>query len=631
MEDPRTVNLRDRALVGGLVVALALVAVLVVAAPEVAPSPVSTAGPTTSPGASDGFAAPAPLATYHEGIVGRWASVTPATARTNADRELVALIFSGLVRLGGGGEVLPDLAESWTVDKTGSKYTFTIRPDAVWHDGVPVTSADVAFTFKTLQDPEYAGPMSTSWNEVKVVLLDDRRVRFELATPLGGFLTAMTQPLLPEHLLRDVAPADLATSGFARMPVGSGPFRLISLDSLTADLERVGVGEGGGASPSASAAGGSAEPSASAGAMPSGTGEPPSPAAPASASASALAPATASADASATPSTSTSPSAAPVAGRPIDAIQMHFYDDAASLSTAYRAGRLDSAVGLTPSQAGALAALPGSRLESYPTSTLTALLMNQRGQSVFRNASVRTALAMLVDRDALVKGVLLGQGMRADGLVPPGSWAFDPKATGKTPYDRTKAAALLKALGWRKLSSGWVASGRTKALQLSLIAPSRETNPITFATASRIAKGLNAFGLKVKLEGLTPAAFAQRLQAGTYSLAVGDMNLGLDPDLYPLLASTQATTSGSNISGVQSLVLDRLLSAARKPGSIAARRKAYAALEQFLAKVDIVVPVYYRNEPIVLSDAVSGPSVRQIAGAGDRFWDVLTWRLADGR
>lgn len=309
---------------------------------------------------------------------------------------------------------------------------------------------------------------------------------------------------------------------------------------------------------------------------------------------------------------------------------MHFFDDAASLSTAYRAGRLDSAVGLTPSQAGALAALPGSRLESYPTSTLTAMLMNQRGQSVFRNQAVRTALTMLVDRDSLVKGVLLGQGTRADGLVPPGSWAFDPKATGKTPYDRTKAAALLKGLGWRKLSSGWAASGRSKALQLSLIAPSRETNPITFATASRIAKGLNAFGLKVKLEGLTPAAFAQRLQAGTYSLAVGDMNLGLDPDLYPLLASTQTTTSGSNISGVQSLVLDRLLAAARKPGSIAARKKAYAALEQFLAKVDIVVPVYYRNEPVVLSDSVSGPSVRQIAGAGDRFWDVLTWRLAGG-
>jgi ABC-type transport system substrate-binding protein len=259
------------------------------------------------------------------------------------------------------------------------------------------------------------------------------------------------------------------------------------------------------------------------------------------------------------------------------------------------------------------------------------MLMNQRGRSVFRTESVRTALTMLVDRDALVKGVLLGQGSRADGLVPPGSWAFDPKATGRILYDRTKAAVLLKAQGWRKLSGGWAAPGRSTPLVLSLIAPSRETNPITFATASRIAKGLNAFGLKVKLEGLKPAEFARRLQAGTYSLAVADMNLGLDPDLYPLLASTQTTTSGSNISGVQSLVLDRLLGAARKPGSVAARRKAYAALEKFLAQVDIVVPVYYRNEPIVLSSAVSGPSVRQISGAGDRFWDVLTWRLADGR
>ena len=79
-------------------------------------------------------------------MVGRPSSITPFTARTQVDRDLVALLFRGLVRLGPGTSVLPDLAERWTVDEKGARWTFHLREDACWHDGTPVTSADVVFT-----------------------------------------------------------------------------------------------------------------------------------------------------------------------------------------------------------------------------------------------------------------------------------------------------------------------------------------------------------------------------------------------------------------------------------------------------------------------------------------------------
>ena len=603
---------RDLAIVGALVAAFALVAVLI-ALPRAAPAPsgvVDGGGATASPApAATATAAPSG-AMYREGILGGWTSITPLTARSNADRELVALVFSGLVRHGSAGQVLPDVASSWTVDSTGAHYTFRIRPDATWQDGVPVTAADVAFTFKTLQDPEYSGPQATSWREVTVVVLDDHTVRFDLATPLGGFLVSATQPLLPEHLLRGIGPADLAGSDFSRRPIGSGPFRLVSLDRLTAELEL--------AVPSAAAR--STVPSAGGSAT---TGDSSSP--PTEASATTGDSPSASANASA----GTAPPAA--VGAPVARLQIQFFADAAALSVAYRAGRLDAVVGLTPAPAAALAALPGSRLLAYPSTTLTAVLMNQRGRSVFRTEAVRAALTMVVDRDQLVSGILLGQGVRADGLIPPGSWAFDARATKAIAHDTKAAAALLAKAGWHKLAGGWAAPGRSTALQVSMIAPDRDTNALTFAAASRVAKAWQAFGFKVRLEGLAPTAFAQRLQAGSYSLAAVDMNLGLDPDVYPLLASTQATTTGSNVSGVQSLVLDGLLEAARKPGSTAARKKAYAALEAFLSKVNVVIPLYFRDEPVVLAEAVQGPVVRQLGDPGDRFWDVLTWRLAGGQ
>jgi peptide/nickel transport system substrate-binding protein len=571
-------NRRDRAAVVALLSALAIIVALV-ALPSFE-SPGSIATPSPSPSGP-------PVVAYREGVVGRSSSITPLTARGPADRELVALIFSGLVRLGPSGDVLPDLAESWDVDKTGARYTFRLRPDAVWQDGEPVTASDVAFTIKMLQDPGYTGPEATSWREVSVAVLDDRTVQFDLASPLGGFLQAATQPLLPEHLLRDVAAANLADSPFSRAPVGSGPFELVAVDGLHAELVP--------ASPRLTIA----DPSPTTGVDSLATAPPPQP-----------------------------------PGRPtpyLDAVDIQFFNDATGLAAAYRAGRLDAAVGLPPTSASALAGVDGSRLLRYPSTTLTAVYMNQRGKSAFRDVRVRRALSALIDRDGLVETVLAGQGSRADSLIPSSSWAFDPKASKPVAFDRKAATTFLKKAGWRKLSSGWAAPGRTKPLVLKMIAPDQMSNAVTYDAARKIAKAWSSFGFKVDLEGLPPAEFAKRLQAGTFSLAVADVNVGLDPDLYPLLASTQATTSGLNISGVQSLVLDDKLKAARKPGSPAARTKAYSALQTFLTQVQVVLPLYFRDEPVVLSDTVVGPAVRQLGDVGDRFWDVLTWRLASDR
>ena len=107
--------------------------------------------------------------------------------------------------------------------------------------------------------------------------------------------------------------------------------------------------------------------------------------------------------------------------------------------------------------------------------------------------------------------------------------------------------------------------------------------------------------------------------------------VGLDPDLYPLLASSQTVTGGSNVIGLQDPGLDTLLAAARGPGSDAARLAAYAALQKQLAKGEYLLPLAFADESIVVRDTVVGPSARQVGDPADRFWDVLTWRLAAGR
>ena len=65
-------------------------------------------------------------------------------------------------------------------------------------------------------------------------------------------------------------------------------------------------------------------------------------------------------------------------------------------------------------------------------------------------------------------------------------------------------------------------------------------------------------------------------------------------------------------------------------GRDAGRAPAYAALQSRLEERAYILPLAFRDEYVVFRDTVSGPESRPVGSPGDRYWDVLTWRLADG-
>ena len=580
-------NRVDRLVIGALTLLLAVFAGLV-GLPGVVPG--GGAAGSAAPSASN----PPLVASrpYREGIVGHATSVSPLTARSQADRDLVALVFSGLVRNGPDGTIVPDLARSWTVDSTGAIWTFELRPDARWQDGEPVTSADVAFTIRTLQDPSYSGPSAGSWQDVTVRTAGDRTVVFTLSTPLGGFLQAATQPIAPAHLLSGIPVDQLAADSFGQRPIGSGPFALVSLEATSAQLLPV------------TALATAASPVGFASARPT--------------------------DSLATPGPTTRPDgpSSYLAG-----IEFRFYDDPDALAAAYRQGDLDAASGLPPAVVGQLASATGSRILRYPGSTLTAVLFNLRPTThVFLDAGVRTALLEAIDRPALIKDAFAMAASAAPGLIPSSSVLFDPAAAAAVPYDVGAAQKALKAAGWTKVDNAWRRPDFKKAFTFDLLSPDAASNPAAYAAAEAVARDWKRIGLQVTHVALPPAEFVtDRLAKGAFTVAVADVTLGLDPDLYPLLASSQTLTGGSNVIGLQDPALDKLLVEARKPGSTAARAAAYSKLQIQLGKGRYVLPLAFADESVVVRDTVVGPVPRQIADPSDRFWDVLTWRLAADR
>jgi peptide/nickel transport system substrate-binding protein len=576
-------NRTDRAVIAGLVLVLAFSAI-VIGGPSLAPP----AG--TQPSDAPTEAPPAP---YREAVLGRPVSVSPLGARSQVDRDLVALVFEGLVKLDADGHPVPALAQSWSSDAKGATWTFVLRPDARWQDDEPVTADDVVFTVDTLRNPDYHGPGAGSWLGITATAVDAQTVRFVLDDPFAGFLELTAQPIAPKHLLGDTSPADMASDPFGTQPVGSGPYTVLELDRDHAILQP--------------APAFTAPDVDEMGATPSPPNDP-----------------------LATSQPTPRPSIAPAG---LARLEFRFFDTAAALTAAYQAGAVDAASGLAPVDAAALGTDPGTRLIRDPSTNLVAVLLNLRpSHPEFRDPKVRFALLQALDRAAILQAAFAGQASRADTFLPPASWGFDAKASPELKQNARAATRALSVAGWIRAKDGWRAPEAKSATVLEILVPNRTANPALYAVGAQVAADWKAIGIVTKIVEVDPAILAaDHLRTGGFAAAVVDIALGHDPDLYPLLASSQTQTGGANVMGLQDPLLDGLLEAARKPATDVVRKAALVALQTRLTGGTYALPIAWPDTVFAVRQKVIGPSVRTVSDGSERFWDVLTWRLAGDR
>jgi peptide/nickel transport system substrate-binding protein len=164
-----------------------------------------------------------------EGEVGNPQFINPLLAISDADNDLSALTYAGLMGLSGTGTFVPVLAQSYTISPDGKTYTFVLRKDAKFSDGTPVTAADVVFTVQEAQDPSLKSPEYADWSGVSAVAVDPQTVRFTLAKPYAPFLGLTTLGILPSHLWENISEAQFPFSNLETMPVGAGPFKITSI------------------------------------------------------------------------------------------------------------------------------------------------------------------------------------------------------------------------------------------------------------------------------------------------------------------------------------------------------------------------------------------------------------------
>jgi len=151
--------------------------------------------------------------------------LNPILSTDTASSAVEGAIFTGLVKVNEKLEMVPDLAERWEVSKDGKIWTFYLRKNVKWHDGIIFTAEDVKFTFDSILNPKVNSVRRSDYiidgKPIQFKVLNKYTVQAILPKPFAPFLIHAGMNIIPKHLLEG---KDINTAEFNRKPVGTGPF-----------------------------------------------------------------------------------------------------------------------------------------------------------------------------------------------------------------------------------------------------------------------------------------------------------------------------------------------------------------------------------------------------------------------
>jgi peptide/nickel transport system substrate-binding protein len=279
----------------------------------------------------------------------------------------------------------PELAKSYDWSPDHKVLTFHLRDDVVWSDGVPVTAADVRWTWQAQRDPDVAWELADSKHWIDdVEAVDPHTVRFHFSRVYAKqLLDANEGPIFPKHAWETLPFAQWRKNNdwFRRHLVVDGPFTIASwqpqqqivLQRNDKYYEK---------------------------------------------------------------------------GLPyLDRVVMRQIRDQASGLTQLLSGELDFLPQIGPTDAPRVQASPRLELITYWFNIYVAVVWNNE-DPLFRDPEVRRALTLAIDRRTIVDTLLKSYGKVADSPILTSVWAHDP-AVHPWPYDPREAARILAARGWK--------------------------------------------------------------------------------------------------------------------------------------------------------------------------------------
>jgi peptide/nickel transport system substrate-binding protein len=510
---------------------------------------------------------------YTEALIGEVQRLNPILVDFNQpDQDIGRLIFSGLVRFDSRGNPHEELAESWSISADASLYTVVLRENAVWHDGEPVTSDDIVYTFSKFQDEDYPGPadLHEFWSEINIIRLDDRRVQFQLPEPYAPFLDYLTVGLLPDHLLRGVSASALIDHPYNLSPIGTGPYEF---DTFIIENERI-VG------------------------------------------------------------VSLSAFEDYYFSRPfLDRVEFRLVSDS---ETAYDAYENELVTGISRVDEEIFDdVMDEPQLNLYtarlPRMGMLFLNLNHPIKDFLAEKSIRRALMLALNRDWIIQSALNGQGVLPIGPIMPGTWAFAEGLESHL-YDPIEAARILDDEGW-ELTAGaapgtdeFVRSKDDKQLTLELAHPD---DPQSTAIAELVERYWENAGIQVtRVPVSAEELLSVYLEPREFEVVLTELSFGRypDPDPYPFWHDSQ-TETGQNYSGFADRNTSIWLEQARTTPDPSRRAELYASFQYRFQDQLPSLPLYFPVYSYAVDAQFQGVTIGPLFDPSDRFGSILEWHL----
>lgn len=505
---------------------------------------------------------------YTEALIGSFQRLNPMLDGFNSpDHEVDRLIFSGLVRFNGEGIPEPDLAESWGISKDGSIYNFSLRSNARWHDGKPVSSEDVLFTIDLYRKGGQLIPedVQAFWKDVDVKVLNEVTLQFRLPEPFAPFLDYLTFGILPKHLLMNVQPDQMVNIPFNLQPVGSGPYQfdgfLVENDKI-AGVNLKSFNDYYGKKPY------------------------------------------------------------------LEQVAFRYYPTATAALQAYHTGTV---LGISQVTNEILQpVLTESNLMIYsgrkPELAMILFNLNQPDVAFFKDVSVRRGLMAGLNRRAMIDRLLKGQAIQADGPILPGTWAYY-EGIEKVGYDTQAAKDLLKKAGYLvPANQETVRKKDNISLSFKLIYPD---DTLHLALAQAIQKDWAAINVGVELEAVPyDQLISERLEQRNYQAALVDLNLAHTPDPDPYLLWDQAqATGGQNYSNWDNRTASEFLEQARITIDISERTRLYHNFQVVFSQELPALPLFNPIYSFAIDRQIQGVRIGSVFDSSDRFSNQADWFL----
>ena len=509
-----------------------------------------------------------------EGEVGSARFINPVLTISQADQDISKLVYSGLTRTLPEG-VVPDLAESYSISEDGTTYTFTLRQDATFHDGTPVTAEDVLFTVAAAQNPDIKSPHRADWEGVQASSPDSRTIIFKLAHAYTPFIENTALGILPKHIWQNTAAEEFPFSPVNTHPIGSGPFQIAKvLTDATGSATRYEL----------------------------------------------------------------VPFKNFALGKPyLKRITFIFYPNQEEMLKAFDAGKIDAIAGVTPTDLGNLKRTNFDFVH-VPLPRVFGVFFNQSRAPVLADASVRDALEAAVDKQSVVDSILGGYGATLSGPIPPGVIGSTLPAV-STPYNARAqdsatttdvssataeaARAVLKKGGWTfdEAQGVWM----KKKLELSFTIATAD-EPELVATVNALAEAWRAAGIKVTVQVYSLSELnTSVIRPRSYDAILFGEVVGRTADLFAFWHSSQRNDPGLNLALYTNLRVDSLLSQARTTNDPQEREKLYSQFSAALVKDNPALFLYAPEFLYVVPQSMHGIALGALTTPSERFLNVYQW------